>query len=263
MKVGAIMAGVAVGLLGVTAAGCSYHTHIHNHLPPGYAFQAGYSPQPARQHGFVQPMAVPKRRAGPRRLDPSPYSPYPPNPYPRSPRTDSLVGLADGSFASGGLEPGWHAAGTEGGFAAVVQQGEAWSGATAGVSFPSPPFAALIRSSGQAPVSSVGVLFSKPFIVAAKRLVWKQQSEALAVKIVVEVEDAAGGGVLAAMDVPPSVGAFQSQQLDVSAACGRPVRVLVRQHTTSPGAGYYTVFDDVRVVGAPCGRGNPYQPTHL
>lgn len=174
------------------------------------------------------------------------------------------MGLVDGAFTSGRLDPGWQQAGLEGGFAAVVTEGEAWSGPTQSVRFPSPPHAALVRSSGLAPVSSVGMLISKPFIVAAKTLAWHQLSEALDVNIVVEVEDAAGGGVLARHEAAPSVGAFQKQTLDIGAACGRPVRVHIRQNTTKPGHGYYTVLDDLSVEGQSCApRGNPYQPTHL
>lgn len=239
-RVGVVMA--------AALCGCTYHTHIHNHLPAPVSYLAP-APEATRPAA-----ATPAPRAFP--LRPGQAS-----------NVDRLVGLLDGSFSSGRLDPGWEAGGVDGGFAAVVTQGHAWSVASGDITFPTPPHAALIRGAAAlirgAAAPSVGMLISKPFIVANKRLVWKQLSEALDVVIAIEVEDATGAGVLAKTDAPPSVGAFQAQELDVSAACGRPVRVHVRQHTQTSGETHFTVIDDVAVVGEPCGSNSPYQPTHL
>ena len=135
-----------------------------------------------------------------------------------------------------------------------------------------------VRSSGPAPLNSIGILVSDPFIPDAASLSFKALSENAAVapqllllKPTANVVNPKPEEILFQADIvnaTPNTGAtaaFETQKVDLTKfyntsdpAKGTPMRLEIRQHTTAAGAGYFTLvtnFDAGAVKPLPVGGG--------
>ena len=183
--------------------------------------------------------------------------------------------LANGGFETGDLA-GWTAWGVNGGFAMIVEEGTCFSANnTRGLTL-SGTFAAIVRSSGSAPTNSIGILTSDTF-VAGPALAFSALSEnddavpaADPVTLELRLLDSTDA-ILVSQVIETNIvtlspgsfvdvdcllgqvhdGIFGTHFIDTSAFAGQAVRLEFRQHTNVPGKGFFTLIDDVEVVGAP------------
>jgi hypothetical protein len=173
--------------------------------------------------------------------------------------------LGNGDFETGNLT-GFTASGINGGGATVVREGTCFSFFnTRGLIF-NGDFVARVRSSGPAPINSIGILTSDPF-VASNFITFRALSENSdlqpvpdPVTLEVRLLDLADNILLSqviktnivTLDDPgscsgePRNGAFSTHFIDTSPFGGLTVKLQFRQHTNVPGAGFFTLVDDIR-----------------
>lgn len=179
--------------------------------------------------------------------------------------------ILNGDFESGDFT-GWTGGGLNGGVAGIAQEGTCLSANnTLGLTFGG-DYAAGLRSSGPAPISSVGILSSDPFI-AGTSIAFSALSEnddqtpaPNPVTLEVRVLDAADTLLLTqvvdhniitlALSEPncasgePRNKEFSTHVIDTSAFEGQTIKVQFRQHTNVPGKGFLTFIDDVSTNGS-------------
>jgi len=178
------------------------------------------------------------------------------------------LGIWNGDFSTGDLT-GWRMDAIQGGLVWVVRQGMVISGLAGSDAIPYPEgikWAVAVRSSAPAPVSSIGILTSEVFIPNAPTLSFKYLSEnaATAPSLLILKPEAdpvkpAPEHILMEVEVEnlnPGTGAtasFTEQQVDISQfynasnpMLGTPIKIQFRQHTTAAGAGYATLFTDIK-----------------
>jgi hypothetical protein len=180
--------------------------------------------------------------------------------------------LSNGDFESGTLA-GWTISGENGGVARIVREGSCFSyNNTEGLSL-SGTFAAEIRSSGRAPVDSVGVLTSDPFIagssVTFNALTEAEEGEeakfAIADPVTFEARllDVSENVLYSQVFKPnitylyrsaagecsgePRDASFSNHTIDTSSFAGQAVKLQFRQHTNVRQRGFFTLVDDVAV----------------
>jgi hypothetical protein len=180
--------------------------------------------------------------------------------------TSYNLGIRNGNFATGDLT-GWRMDAIQGGIVWVVHEGMVVSGLAGSdaIPYPDSKWAVAVRSSAPAPVSSIGVLTSDPFIPNAPTLTFKALSEHERVAATLRILKPEADPVNTAqadilLEVPvnndsPGTGAtasFQPQDVDISQfynatdpTKGTPIKVQFRQHTAAAGAGYATFITDV------------------
>jgi hypothetical protein len=189
-----------------------------------------------------------------------------------APLFGQTIPLANGGFESGTLA-GWTSGGVNGGWAEVVREGSCFSyNNTQGLSL-SGTFAANVRSSGPAPVDSIGLLTSDLFI-AGSSITFNALSEtadgdvkeipADPVTFEARLLDVAGN-VLFSQVFKPNVAmlhrssggpcsgesrdaSFSNHVIDTSTFSGQGVKLQFRQHTNSAGRGFFTLVDDVAIT---------------
>lgn len=176
------------------------------------------------------------------------------------------LGIFNGNFATGDLS-GWRMDGIQGGLVWVVREGMVISGLPGSdlITYPDSKWAVAVRSSAAAPVSSIGILTSDPFIPNAPELRFKYLSEheQTAPMLYILKPDAdpvkpAPEDILMEVEVEnlnPGTGAsasFTEQVVDISQfynssnpIMGTPIKIQFRQHTKAAGAGYATLFTDI------------------
>lgn len=178
------------------------------------------------------------------------------------------LGILNGDFSTGDMT-GWRMDGIQGGIVWVVRQGMVISGLAGSDEIPYPEgikWAVAVRSSAAAPVSSIGILTSEPFIPNSPTLSFKYLSEnaATAPSLLILKPEAdpvkpAPEDILLEVEVEnlnPGTGStasFTEQQVDISQfynasnpMLGTPIKIQFRQHTTAAGAGYATLFTDIK-----------------
>ncbi len=164
--------------------------------------------------------------------------------------------LGNGDFEAGTLS-GFTASGLNGGLALVHREGTPFS------SDPFPPagvpsfllpfngtFVANVRSSGPAPVDSVGILTSAPF-VAGRRVAFLERSESRDVAIEVRVLDANAQVLISQPIAEPSTDRWTRRSVDTGGLVGQTITLQIRQHTLRAGFGFYTLIDDLVADFAP------------
>jgi len=167
--------------------------------------------------------------------------------------------IINGNFETGDLT-GWTADGINDGFAAIVSEESLFSANnTFGLTLDG-DFALNIRSSGPAPVDSVGILKSD-FFIAGYGIDFLALSEnddynpsPNPVTFSVGIFNSLGNVLLSQIITPNIVtlgtydgrdGIFSKHTLDTSAFIGETVQLEFRQHTNVPGAGFFTLIDDI------------------
>ncbi|MGQ9698477.1 MAG: dockerin type I repeat-containing protein [Armatimonadota bacterium] len=178
------------------------------------------------------------------------------------------LGILNGDFSTGDIT-GWRMDGIQGGLVWVVRQGMVISGLPGSDAIPYPEgtkWAVAVRSSASAPVSSIGILTSEPFIPNAPTLsfMYLSESSRTAPSLLVLKPDAdpvkpAPEDILMEVEVEnlnPGTGetaSFTEQQVDISQFYnasdplrGTPIKIQFRQHTTAAGAGYATLFTNIK-----------------
>ena len=182
--------------------------------------------------------------------------------------------LPNGDFETGTLA-GWTASGENGGVVQIVREGSCFSyNNTQGLTL-SGSFAANIRSSGLAPVDSVGVLTSDPFTagssIAFNALTEAEEGEAAkfaspdSVRFEVRLLDTSDNVLFSQVFKPYVVtlyrsssgecsgesrdASFSNHSIDTSSFAGQLVKLQFRQHTNVPKRGFFTLVDDVSVGG--------------
>lgn len=177
--------------------------------------------------------------------------------------------VINGTFETGDLT-GWTASSVNNGLVFTVQEGTCWSFFdTTGIIL-NGNFAANIRSSGPAPVTSVGILTSAPFIAASgvSFIALSENADAplnfpnpvnfevrilapgpMVVSQVVTTNIVTLGGGPCSVAVPvPRNSTFSPHFIDTSAFIGQSIQIEFRQHTNIGGLGWFTLVDDVMTV---------------
>ncbi len=173
--------------------------------------------------------------------------------------------LVNADFETGTLF-GWTTSSINGGIVLISTEGTCWSYFdTRGITLAG-NHAANVRSSGPAPVSSVGILTSAPFIasggVSFRALSERQYASQtnpvhfevrlliLGVPVVTQVVTT--NLITMTVACGPTLGPdapFSTHYIDTSAFAGQSMQIEFRQHTNTPGAGFFTLVDDVAVFG--------------
>jgi len=178
--------------------------------------------------------------------------------------------IFNGNFETGNFN-GWTTSGINGGFANVNREATCFSANnTLGLTL-NGDFAANVRSSGPAPVDSIGILTSDPFVadsaIKFQALSENDDGKTVADPVTLEVRllDGAGNVLLSQVVVTnivtlsmgpcpagePRDGTFSNHTIDTSPFAGQVVHLQFRQHTDVPGRGFFTLIDDVEVVVVP------------
>ncbi len=174
----------------------------------------------------------------------------------------TFIPLNNGDFETGDFT-GWTADSINDGFAAVVEEGTMFSFFNStGVTL-NGNFAANIRSSGPAPIDSLGILTSDTFVIG-EALRFSALTETLGgntdpVNFEVRILDTNNQTLLSeivqtnlvAVGTEPVDGVFSTHLLDTSDFAGQNVMLEFHQNTKTPGAGFFTLIDDVETSKVP------------
>lgn len=167
--------------------------------------------------------------------------------------------IFNGNFETGDLA-GWLSGGINGGFTTVVEEGTLFSAYnTLGLTL-NGDFALNIRSSGPAPINSIGILTSD-FFIAGSWISFSALSEnsddvpiADSVSFSVNILDTVGNILLSQAVTPNLVtlgwsesrdGIFSTHKIDTSVFAGQTVQLEFQQHTNVQGSGFFTLIDDI------------------
>ncbi len=181
-----------------------------------------------------------------------------------APRTSCL---SNGDFETGDLS-GWYRTGENGGSGFLAKEGICFSvNNSSGIAL-SGQNAGYVRSSGAAPVDSIGTLISRPFLAgggltfsalsensdlhrASRPVVFTARLLDLADQVLLTTNIQTGVVTLSPNNCLPvnrRNGRFTSHVVDTAAFRGLPIRLEFDQHTTVPGEGHFTLVDDVEVM---------------
>ena len=168
--------------------------------------------------------------------------------------------VVNGDFETGTFV-GFTQDGVKGGVANIAEEGTCFSfWDTTGITF-SGRFAANVRSSSPAPINSVGIPTSEPF-VAGPFVAFEALSESAngipdPVHFKVRILTA-GDDVLSAKTVTtniiqmakpcgtgPQDAAFSQHVIDTSTYLGQSIKIQFRQHTNVAGQGFFTLVDNI------------------
>ncbi len=105
------------------------------------------------------------------------------------------------------------------------------------------------RSSRPAPVDSIGGCTSDAFALTNDYITFWKNDQSVSVAATVRIFDASDVE-LAVFSLPQYVG-WKKHCINVSSLKGQNVKIRFEQHTTSPGAGYYTLIDLVECTDTP------------
>ncbi len=164
--------------------------------------------------------------------------------------------IENGDFESGTLGPGWTNLSQNAGEAEVVDQGTSFSSvtATAGIVFPSPDHALLLRGGWVGYVLDEGITDSDSFLVTHDTLSLSQHNEGALAFPRAFLFDTTTGVLVDQLTMTPSVGTFATETLDLSGVCGTEVRLSLRSSTNNffGGDRSFTLFDDITMSGTLC-----------
>jgi len=167
----------------------------------------------------------------------------------------SGIAAADNLIVNGNFESdlaGWTDSGINGGIVRIETEGTDFSGlpGTPDIVMISSTHAVNIRSSGPAPIDSIGALTTSNTntpSAGSHVLKWWQKSERQDVYIELQILDEGGVSVLKTIPVVV-VTEWTEQSVDLSEYIGTPIMIRFRQHTTGAGYGYYTLLDDIETT---------------
>ncbi len=172
-------------------------------------------------------------------------------------------GIADGDFESGSLAPDWTDISDASGEAVVVQEGDSFSALTdtTTILFPSSSSALLLRGGVQMfNLEYARVVTTNSFPVTRESVEFSYYSEDLLTSLEVELRDA-GGGATVQQDLPiPSMGAWNTQAMDVSGDCGldRTFSFGATTFNFIGGDPNFVLVDDVELSGPLCSQFNDF-----
>ena len=175
--------------------------------------------------------------------------------------------LPNGDFETGNLTS-WVVSGINGGQALLTTEGTTFSSFVTTCLVLDETYAVNIRSSGQAPTSSVGILTSLPFVAELGISFLALGEFAIEVPPIPSTPQNAfdfrvrlldlSGNILYETRIIPNVlltshttcatGQFSLHTIDTTAFAGQTVRLQFRQHTNVAGRGYFTLVDNVRII---------------
>ena len=178
--------------------------------------------------------------------------------------------IVNGDFETGDLT-GWTQSGINQGFAFVVEEGSCFSANnTRGIAMKG-IFSANVRSSGPAPVTSIGILTSDRFIAgnAIRFIALSENDDGVPAPNPVTLEVLIlddEGGILFSEIIDTNIvtlslsnspicsvgdirdGAFSTHIIDTSDIAGEAIRIEFRQHTNLEGLGFFTLIDEVEII---------------
>ena len=163
------------------------------------------------------------------------------------------VPVSNGDFEATTLTPAWTDIGS--GEVLLVSEGDAFGNltATAAITFPSSSQAMVLRGGWVGYSLDVGTVEHEGYVATHETLAYDhfdESSDIIASAFLVDD----GSAIVGFANPGPSVGAFTTQEIDQSSACGVTVTLQLSSFTNNffGGLAAFSLFDDVRQTGDVC-----------